>query len=213
GEETSTVSVTVSRDGDLSGASTVAYATSNGNATSGTCGSGSSDYVASSGTLTFAPSVTSQRFVVPLCGDMITENPAETVNLTLSSASGGTLGGPDTATLDIIDAATQFVNNTLITATPGNSSSPYPSTIEVSGFKQNIARLRVTLFNVNWATSNTLYGLLIGPGGQNIVLIADVGGNFPLSGSTITLDDVATNFMPANNPIIDGQNYRPTTCQ
>ena len=75
---------------------TVHYATSNGTATAG------SDYTTASGTLTFAPGITSQAFVVPITDDTITEG-NETVNLTLSNPNNATLGSSSTATLTIVE--------------------------------------------------------------------------------------------------------------
>jgi len=64
---------------------TVAYATTNGTASFG------SDYTATSGTLTFAPGVTSQPIAVPVLGDTLFE-PDETFTVTLSIPTNATLG-------------------------------------------------------------------------------------------------------------------------
>jgi hypothetical protein len=83
----STSSITVS----------VHYATSNGTAQAG------NDYTASSGTLTFTPTVTSQTFTVPIVDDITPNEFNEIVNLTLSSPVSATLGAPATAALTILD--------------------------------------------------------------------------------------------------------------
>src|SRR5438270_5565220 len=79
---------------------TVDYATSDGTAKAGT------DYSAESGTLTFAPGVTSTTFTVPVANNSVIDG-ARTVNLKLShpTASGGraVLGFPSSATLVIAD--------------------------------------------------------------------------------------------------------------
>ncbi|MBN1136152.1 MAG: cadherin-like domain-containing protein [Anaerolineae bacterium] len=75
---------------------TVDYATTDGTAMTG------SDYVTTSGTLTFTPGVTTQTFSVPILDDGI-EEPAETVNLTLSGPLLAVLGTPVTAVLTIVD--------------------------------------------------------------------------------------------------------------
>lgn len=63
---------------------TVAFASSNGTATAG------ADYTAVSGTLTFAPGVTSQQINVPVLADNTVE-PNETFTVTLSNPVGATL--------------------------------------------------------------------------------------------------------------------------
>ena len=102
-EADGSATVTVTRSGASVGTVTVAYATSNGTATAG------SDYTATSGTLTFAPGVTSQSFSVPVLPDLVKES-TETVNLTLSApASPGVLGSRKTAVLSIQDSAPQVL--------------------------------------------------------------------------------------------------------
>jgi hypothetical protein len=63
---------------------TVNYATLNGTATAG------SDYTATSGTLTFAPSVTTQTIAVPIIGDTVNESD-EAFTVTLSAASNASI--------------------------------------------------------------------------------------------------------------------------
>ena len=95
--------ITVTRTGGSGGTFTVAYATGNGTATAGT------DYTAVSGTLTFNPGDTSKTFTVPILNDGLADG-NETVNLTLSSPSGGAaLGTPSTAVLTIAELPTSSV--------------------------------------------------------------------------------------------------------
>jgi hypothetical protein len=92
---------TLSLSGPTSLTVTVAYATANGTASAG------SDYMAASGTLTFAPGSTSQPLPVQVLGDLIAE-PDETffvnltgpTNATLGDAQGvGTIGDDDAPSL------------------------------------------------------------------------------------------------------------------
>src|SRR5947199_1520439 len=96
-ENTASVTITVTRTGGAASGVTVNYATSDGTATAG------SDYIAKSGTLSFAAGQASKTFTIPIINDRLDESD-ETVNLTLSDPTGGaTLGTPDTAVLTIID--------------------------------------------------------------------------------------------------------------
>src|SRR5262249_7870881 len=122
-ENAPTATITVTRTGGSTGSVGVNYATSNGTALAG------SDYTATSGTLTFVNGETSKSFPIPILNDTAIEG-AETVNLRLSSPTGGaTLGSQATAVLTIQDddaaqpgvlqfsAAAYTVNETQATAT------------------------------------------------------------------------------------------------
>jgi len=96
-EGAGTAAVTVRRFGDTTTPVSVNYATSDGTATAG------SDYVSTSGTLTFNAGETSKTIAVPIIDDKLNE-PDETFNLTLSSPTAdGVLGSPSTAVLTIAD--------------------------------------------------------------------------------------------------------------
>jgi hypothetical protein len=204
GNEGASVTVTVNRS-TSSGSATIHYATSDGTATAGTCGSGSADYAAVSGNLTFNAGETIKTFVVSLCSDSISETPAETINLTLT----GAVGAQSTAVISIYDAATQFVNNTPLNFSGGTAA--VSSQITTSGTTL-VSGVRVTLFGVTAPNADNIDILLVAPNGAKYVLMGDVGGVNSLSNQTITIEDVATTFMPDSTAITPGVNYRPTTC-
>jgi hypothetical protein len=96
-EGAGTETVTVTRTGGTTGSATVQFATSNGTAIAGT------DYTATTQALTFEPGQTSQTVTIPIIDDNQFEPVGQTVNLSLSNPSGGTLGSPATAVLNIVD--------------------------------------------------------------------------------------------------------------
>jgi hypothetical protein len=81
---TSTATVTVTLSTPAAATVTVSYATANGTATAG------SDYVSKTGTLTFAPGVTSQTISITINGDRTLE-PNETFQVLLSAPVGATI--------------------------------------------------------------------------------------------------------------------------
>ncbi|MBN1956377.1 MAG: alpha/beta fold hydrolase [Anaerolineae bacterium] len=95
-EGASAATVTVSLETASGLTVTVDYAASDGTARGG------SDYVPVSGTLTFAPGVTQQAFVVPLLDDALDELD-ETVRLALADACNAEVGGNNPITLTITD--------------------------------------------------------------------------------------------------------------
>ncbi|MCG9886012.1 MAG: hypothetical protein MH825_10650 [Cyanobacteria bacterium] len=92
--------ITISRTGDTTQAGSVSFATSDGTATAG------ADYTATNQVVSFAAGETVKTVNVPVLTDAIAEATAETVNLTLTSPTGGTLGTQATATLSINDQGT-----------------------------------------------------------------------------------------------------------
>jgi len=96
-EGSRSATITVTRSGPTSPVVSVDYTTNDGTASAG------SDYIAVSGTLTFAARQTTKTFVIPIVNDTLSES-SETVNLILSNPTGGAdLGAAATATLTIID--------------------------------------------------------------------------------------------------------------
>ncbi len=97
-EAATLLTITVTRSGPPLGTVTVDYATvAGGTATAGL------DYTSVTGTLTFAPGITSKTFTVPILSDTIFE-PTETVSLQLSNPTGSARLGPQaTARIDIVD--------------------------------------------------------------------------------------------------------------
>ena len=94
-ETVGTVTLTVRLNAAASHTTSVSYATTGGTATPG------SDYVATSGTLTFNPGETSKTFTVTIVDDALKE-PNETIVVTLNSPVSGGLGSPSVATITIL---------------------------------------------------------------------------------------------------------------
>lgn len=80
---------------------TVGYATKDGTALAG------SDYVATSGTVTFAPGQTSRMIGVSTLGDGVAEG-NETFTLSLSAPSNAQLGKPSSMKITIVESSTDF---------------------------------------------------------------------------------------------------------
>ena len=145
GEEGPTATITVTRTSNNNGTVgvTVSSSTAGTSATGGSaCGAGI-DFIDILTTLTFADGEVSKTFTVTICDDSVVEA-NETLNLQLSSVSGGaTLGSPSAAVLTINDndsgatptpTATPTASPTPTatatvtpTATPNPSATPTPT--------------------------------------------------------------------------------------
>lgn len=107
---------------------------------------------------------------------------------------------------------------TLDLANPGQSipsqASVYPSSIVISNqFTGNIQKAAVTLQGLTHGYAADVDVLLVGPAGEKIILLSDVGLNFPFSGGDITIDDEAGSALPSASAITPGtfrsSNYLP----
>jgi CSLREA domain-containing protein len=124
-EGAGSATITVERSGDISRAATVDYASSDHSnpadfipCTSPGAGLASSrcDFTTAIGTLRFAAGETTKTFNVLISQDNYVEGP-ETLELTLSNPTGGAVFGvPQTATLSIIDDATEPATNPIDTS-------------------------------------------------------------------------------------------------
>jgi hypothetical protein len=104
-EDLTAATITVMRSGDTSGTTTVDYTTADGTATQ------KGDYELTSGTLIFVPGDTTKTFSVLINEDSYVEG-TETVTLTLSNPTGGaSLGGQNTAVLNLTDDPVESVGN------------------------------------------------------------------------------------------------------
>lgn len=95
---------------------TVAHATANGAATAG------ADYVATSGTLTFAPGVTQQTVNVAVIGDL-SDEPSEDILMNLSAPVNATLSTSQAAINITDDDDAPLINIGDVTITEGNSGT------------------------------------------------------------------------------------------
>jgi subtilisin-like proprotein convertase family protein len=148
---------------------------------------------------------------------------------TFSFVPAGTCGGTVTATLQLQDGPTSlgtvtyplklgttaagsagpFANAAGITIPNSGSASPYPSTISVSGVTGTVNRVIVQLFGFNHTFPDDVDVLLVGPGGQKVILLSDAGGSLDVLNVNLTFDDTATATVPDAAQIVSGT-FRPT---
>ncbi|HXT11943.1 MAG TPA: hypothetical protein VN873_10315 [Candidatus Angelobacter sp.] len=96
--------------------------------------------------------------------------------------------------------------------TPPTESSPYPSTIQVTGLEGSaITKVTVQLTGFAHTFPSDVDIVLVGPGGQNAVLMRDTGGQeaSPVTNVDLTLDDDAAENLPVDSPLVSGT-FKPT---
>src|SRR5919107_823288 len=88
-------------------------------------------------------------------------------------------------------------------------ATPYPATVNVSGLSGTITDLNVSLKGVSHTFPDDIEALLVGPGGQKVMLMSDVGGGGDLNGVDLTFDDEAAGGLPDSAQMRTGT-YKPT---
>ncbi|WP_369915231.1 putative Ig domain-containing protein [Xanthomonas sp. NCPPB 3005] len=174
---TTTATFTVSLSAASGQTVSVNFATADGTATAG------SDYVARSGTLTFAPGVTAQGVAITVNGDTAVE-PNETFNVGLSGASNASIArATGTGTILNDDAVVTVSPASLPAATAG---SAYSQTLSASGgtapysFAVSAGTLPV---GVQLSPGGVLSGTPTSSGSFNFTATATDSGGSPTSGS------------------------------
>lgn len=85
---------------------------------------------------------------------------------------------------------------------------PYPSTIAVSGMSGTVSKVTVTLSNLEHTWPADMEILLLGPQGQSVLLLADIGRGKDIANIELVFDDEAGTAVPS--PIVSGT-YLPTS--
>jgi len=148
------------------------------------------------------------------------------VTNTFTFTATGTCGGTVTATLQIQDGAADlgtvsflYTLGDSIAASQTNSmltsisipavgpASPYPSAIAVSGMAGTVSKVAVTLNGLSHTWPADVDVVLVGPAGQNVLLMSGVGGGTAINNVNLTFDDAASSTVPT--PISSGT-YQPT---
>jgi hypothetical protein len=198
GDEAQVEPVIITRTGIVTATSSVNFSATSGTAVGGaSCTSGVDFLTVLNQPVVFNPGETSKTVFVTLCGDKLMEG-FETINLTLSSPVGGTIGTPGTAVMNVNDTANEFLNCTEIDFNLGAPAVPYPSTITVAGGPAQIGSIRLTLYDLRHDIPDNMDFLLVGPTGVKYVFMADAGGPTTMTTpATLTFSDGGTEQRPA----------------
>lgn len=187
-EGTATVqaAINITRTGDTSQAGSVTFSTGTG----GTATAGSDYTAVANQVVSFAAGETTKTVNVPVLSDAITPEADETVNLTLTAPTGGTLGTQATSVLTIKDVSTST------TTTPPGSSA-VGSTLQFNNDPNAITADQGLLSTFpgginggggddQFTYSNTAAAVLRGEGGNDT--FAPGTGTPPAPTAAITID-------------------------
>src|SRR3954447_6165148 len=96
-----------------------------------------------------------------------------------------------------------------ITIPSSGPASTYPAPIQVSGLTGTITDVDVRLNTLDHPFPSDLDVMLVGPGGQHVVLMSDAGSNHPAVDTTFFIDDEAPFPVPGLGQI-NTDRYQPT---
>jgi subtilisin-like proprotein convertase family protein len=89
-----------------------------------------------------------------------------------------------------------YCNTGAVTITDNGPSTPYPSNIFISGAPPSVIGVTATLKNVSHGFDGDIEAMLVGPAGQNLVVVSDAG-TAAVSNVTVNLADAAAGTLPA----------------
>jgi len=102
-----------------------------------------------------------------------------------------------------------FTNPAPVTINDFGPASPYPATITISGLVTPILDINVVLNGFSHTFPSDVGVLLVGPGGQKVVLMDGAGGITPVSNVNLIFDDEASSGLSSSAAITSGS-YKPT---
>lgn len=104
----------------------------------------------------------------------------------------------------------QFCNTGPLTIPSSGPANPYPSLITVSGLSGTFSKVTATVSGISHTSVKDIDVLLVGPGGERVILFSDIGDNLGVvSNITLTLDDAAASSLPASGAVVGGT-FKPT---
>ncbi|HZL44166.1 MAG TPA: hypothetical protein VFD66_12910, partial [Verrucomicrobiae bacterium] len=101
---------------------------------------------------------------------------------------------------------------TIPTNAPSNTvgpSSPFPSSIIVSGMTNPVSRVTVTIRGLTHGNGSDVDLLLVGPSGTNVMLMSNCSYESDVSYAFLTFDDSAPAMLSETDPIVTGT-YQPS---
>jgi subtilisin-like proprotein convertase family protein len=140
---------------------------------------------------------------------------APPVTIALALGIVGALATPASAAKTTFSSATDIhagdpgytqTQTTDITIPSAGSGNPFPSSITVPA-TETILDVNVTL-NLSHTWPDDIDVMLVGPGGQNAIVMSDVGSSLDISDVNLVLDDEAAISMPSAQ--LTSQSYQPT---
>jgi subtilisin-like proprotein convertase family protein len=102
-----------------------------------------------------------------------------------------------------------YCNSTPISIPSSGPGSPYPSNIAIAGSGSSVIDVNVHLVGLSHTWPDDIDILVVGPQGQNLIIMSDAGGSNDLVNVDLIFDDAAASQLPDSSQITAGT-YKPT---
>ena len=133
-----------------------------------------------------------------------------TITLTVAEKSGDKLSGSINFVLTVDSTVNSAFESTGgITIRDNTTSTPYPSIIRVGNRVGRVSKVQVVIEGFSHQFPEDVDMVLVGPNGKSALLMADVGGNVPVSGKRLMFDSGSANTLVGVNGIQSGT-YQPS---
>jgi hypothetical protein len=134
---------------------------------------------------------------------------ASTITLTVNDGTGGQATSTFVVTVNAPNGPVTFASAVPIAIPSSGMASPYPSTLTVSGLLGTVSKVSLRLNGFGHTYPSDVDVLVMGPGGQTVLVMSDSGAGIPVSGVNLVLDDAATLSLPDVAQVASGT-YKPT---
>jgi hypothetical protein len=109
----------------------------------------------------------------------------------------------------IREPSPSICNSYPITIPSSGAATPYPSAILIDGYSSLLTDVNIHLLGLSHTWPDDIDILLVGPQGQNLIIMSDAGGSLDVVDINLTFDDAAADLLPDSAQIVSGS-YRPT---
>lgn len=106
--------------------------------------------------------------------------------------------------------ATKFINPAAITIPDVGTASPYPAIVNVTGFSGTVTAVSVSFYGLAHRYTDDVDILLVGPGGQSTIIMADIGENVDTSNNPVDLTFADSADLSAPATTMASGVYKPT---
>jgi subtilisin-like proprotein convertase family protein len=158
-------------------------------------------------TPTSAPAPATRRVLGSVAIAAVLTGALVTVTAPGASAATTTFNAP--APLAINDHLFAPSSAGLVTIPAMGPATSYPVPLSVAGIAGTVTDVNVTLIGLEHTYPADLDVMLVGPGGQHVVLMSDVGSDIPVSNLNVVIDDEGGGPLPTSTALTTGL-FQPT---